>query len=122
MPRGRTFLAEWDALSGKMVREFDAGGYVISCAYSRDGQKLAASMRGGSMRARVWSALSGSLLHKLGPGSTSGLQHPLAFSPDSRFLITAVGDGSNDLRLWNSETGTSRIPFALLYSMYASMF
>ena len=70
----------------------------------------------------VWSAVTGARLYRLGALSASAFQHPLAFSPDSRFLITAVGDGSNDLRLWNSETGTSRIPFALLYSMYASMF
>ena len=109
LPRGPTALAEWNPETGALVREFEASGLVVACAYSRGGGgKVAAAVRGGPARAIVWSAVTGARLYRLGALSASAFQHPLAFSPDSRFLITAVGDGSNDLRLWNAETGTIR--------------
>ena len=105
IPRGTKAMAEWNPTSGAMLREFDAGGYVMSCTYSRDGLKIAASVRGGPSHVRVWSAPSGALLHQLGPPCLTCLAHPLAFSGDAQYLVSATGDGCGALRLWNLETG-----------------
>ena len=105
LPRGLTGLAEWSPTSGERLREYDAGGYVLTCAYSPDGRQLAASMRNGAGRVRVWSATDGALLHQLGPSGRSALHPPLAFSPDSKTLLTSQGDDCKTLQLFCMETG-----------------
>ena len=105
-PRGASSVAEWSPLTGTLVRTFEAGGFVMSCAYSRDGLQIAATVRGGSSHVRVWSAPSGALLHQFGAGCGAGVHHPLAFSFDGRFLVTVANVEPASLRLWNLETGT----------------
>ena len=88
-----------------MIREFDAGGYVLSCIYSPDGERLAAAARGGAGRVRVWCVASGALLYQLGDLCASGIQRPLAFSPDNKTLLTSQGDDCATLQLFCMETG-----------------
>ena len=105
IPRGLTSLAEWDPSSGTLLREFDAGGFVLGCSYTSDGRTMAASMKDGPARVRLWSTESGALLHELGPGSAACLQRPLAFSPDGRSLVTLHGDRCTSLQLLDVASG-----------------
>ncbi len=108
-PDGRTALAGtwteftvhvWDSLSGRRLKRFPVRGAVHALAVSPDNRRFAFSTWGelavrlGDFRALRLSGLA--------------LEHPaavrhLAFSPDSRMLLTGCSDGN--ARLYHAATG-----------------
>lgn len=83
-----------DAGSGRTVAHY-GGGVVYEVAFSKDGRKLAAAQRDGSVT--VWDVASGQQLAKL-TGHTK-LVETVAFSPDGRLLVSGSEDGT--ARLWD---------------------
>jgi WD40 repeat protein len=74
-------------------------------AYSPDGQLLASGDQAGEVR--VWDMPGGTLRYVLpvrGP-----CVHALAFSPDSKSLLTAAAldEGPGDINVWEAKTGKS---------------
>jgi serine/threonine protein kinase len=76
-------------------------GEVVAIAYSPDGELLAS---GGKGEVRLWDAKSGTLRHTL-PGGKDQQFFGLAFSPDSKWLVTADAKLSGDITVWDVGTG-----------------
>ena len=73
--------------------------YVLSVAFSHDGQMLASSDANGTVH--VWNAQTGNLQYTLRGHTNSVLS--LTFSSDGQTLASASLDGT--IRLWNYNTG-----------------
>jgi RNA polymerase sigma factor (sigma-70 family) len=84
-----------DAVTGKELRRFDAGGAAV--AFSADGKRLAAA---SGNRVRVWDVATGRDLSPI-DGPSGGVSR-LAFSGDGKALLSRHGDG---VRVWESGTG-----------------
>jgi WD40 repeat protein len=102
----------WDAETGRLryppVRPILQGDCCRSFVLSADAQLLATAVNGNNA-AQIWDlasgrALSGPLLH---PGDVFGL-YTLAFSLDSRLLLTGCKDGQ--ARLWDWQAGKLACP------------
>jgi WD40 repeat protein len=95
-------IALWDVSTGKRLRtltafDLGAGGPI---AFSPDGEVLAGQI---ISTIQVCEVDTGKELLKLQYPSLENLYRvPIAFSPDSRFLATADGDGL--IKLWNIAT------------------
>jgi Tol biopolymer transport system component len=74
---------------------------VISVAYSPDGRLLASGDGAGEVR--VWNVPDGTPRYVL--PALKGRACALAFSPDSKFLLTAAEKRNGDINIWDAETG-----------------
>lgn len=118
----------WDAASGEIVatlekdselEKLDEDPFFTDYVFSPDSTLLAGFAHVGSATypsfPTVWFASTGT---KLATFSTETNEvAALAFSPDSKFIVTAHYDGS--LRLWNAALGT-RIAFVQAHSAASS--
>jgi WD40 repeat protein len=100
--RQQGFLAVWDLEKGKTAKSLDQGrDYVLSAAFSCDGQLLAA---GSYQSIRIWHVSSGRLLQQIDAATANvPMIQPasLAFSPDSKLLAA----GGNGIRLFELASG-----------------
>ena len=96
----------WDPVTGKEIRQFDAGDVGIRfAALSADGKTLATG--GGYQPTRLWDVAAGRELRRLQmPGKNSDALVDCAdLSPDGKTLAAAV---SNRLIFWDTATGEHR--------------
>jgi RNA polymerase sigma factor (sigma-70 family) len=93
----------WDISSGKKTASFGHGYYAL-VRLSPDGKRLAAyeSADGPTRAVELWDAASKRKLRTWMPHGRQQVMS-LAFSADSRKLLTTDGDGK--VRLWDTETG-----------------
>jgi len=98
----------WDLATGKTVRmirgEMSPGdpGKIYTMALSPNGKWLAAGGWTGSNEIRLYDFATGELVTLLkGHGN---VVHGLAFSPDSKYLISGAGD--SDAIIWDVEKGS----------------
>ena len=89
----------WDSSTGKALFTFPDSQGCWSIAFSPDGQRLA----GGKAReVKVWDIRTGQELHSL-PLNSKNVAYRVAFSSDSRHLVTASWDKT--VRVWDMDTG-----------------
>ncbi len=106
----------WDALTGQVIRILKGHtGMVTSVAFSPDGKSLVSS--GGANDAKdqsvtsevkVWNAATGQEIFTL--KEPAGWVNRLAFSPDSKHLVSAnlgghAMDRSGGVKVWDAATG-----------------
>lgn len=97
----------------RRLRPLGAGGnWMMACAWSADGARLASA--GDDGRLRIWDAGSGACLRVL-DGHEAGVKS-CAWSADGSRLASAGGDGT--LRLWKPDSGACEL--ALLHADAAS--
>jgi WD40 repeat protein len=98
----------FDASSGKELASLFADGQPLCCAFNLDGRLIAAA-GGGDRGGRetkancvihVWSAVSGLALARF--AGHTGLVRDLAFTPDSRWLLSAGWDRT--VRSWRLDS------------------
>ena len=99
-----TVLTIWDAATGRMIRQMDAGDSVglLSLAFHPDGRRVIAGyghFNGGGIRghARLWDIATGSPMGDPFPDLTDGVWS-VAFSPDGR---EAALTGSGVVEIWD---------------------
>jgi WD40 repeat protein/serine/threonine protein kinase len=111
------YVRVWDLEAGHPVWEQKAqADWVADVAYSPDGRWLASAgvvirQLGGFDRsgwrhagvAILWDAATGRAIRKFENPTTGG--HGVAFSPDSRWLVSGWGDGI--VRMWDTEDPAS---------------
>jgi WD40 repeat protein len=112
---GSNTVSLWDAATGKQLRvlEKQSGSYltsaVVELVFSPDGRLLAGL--GADNVIRIWDVATSTLLHTLG-GYLSKVR-TLAFSPDSRWLVTGSGYTTfhfwtaYTIRIWDVQSGMS---------------
>jgi serine/threonine protein kinase/WD40 repeat protein len=91
-------VREWDAATGKAVREWKLMGWITDVAVSPDGARLAVT---GPLGAWVFDLTTGQGLFDLGLAGTYG--NGIAFAPKRPYLVTTDGDGN--VRFWHRDTG-----------------
>ena len=90
----------WDADTGNLLKRLlDHGSWVVSIAWSPDGQILASGSHDQTIR--LWSPTTGKVLRVL-RGHTNWVWS-VAFSPDGGLLASASEDQT--VRLWDVSTG-----------------
>ena len=95
-------VREWDASTGKLLREFSAGAAPVSgFSFSADFTRVAISREGGG--AQVLDASSGALVLDLEPHGQSAI-----FSPDGRFLA-AWGQPFSKVDLLDARDGAQKL-------------
>jgi WD40 repeat protein len=112
----------WDAKSGKRLRRFAQGSEVMDARFSPDGNRVVTGGADGA--AAIWRVATGAKIRALDVlvdkdgnpvrdkdgnlvhGHSDGLV-AAAFSPSGRWVATASLDST--ARIWNLETGTSRL-------------
>jgi eukaryotic-like serine/threonine-protein kinase len=93
-------VREWDAATGKHLREWKLTGWMTDLAVSPDGARLAAT---GPAGAWVVDLTRGQPLFDLGLSGTYG--NGIAFAPKRPYIVTTDGDGN--VRFWHRDTGQS---------------
>jgi WD40 repeat protein len=97
----------WEAATGKLVREIEAGHQVTWClAFSPDGTWLAAG--GLDRTVSLWEVATGRRMHQLRGHEFWVLR--LAFGPDGKTLTTGGYDGTS--LLWTLKPKLDRLPDA----------
>ncbi len=89
----------WDVPSGQIVRVFTGQiNKIENVAFSPDGRNIVTA---GIGEARVWDVATGKTIHIL---SVDGnfLFFRVAYSPDGKYILTAIADGT--ARLWDATT------------------
>ncbi len=92
---GGRALVLWDTATGKEIRVFPSNGQPRDVAFSPDGKMIAVTNQGAC---QLWEVAGGKMLRELTIPNAGVIA--LAFSPDSKLLATANGDGT--VRLWDS--------------------
>jgi WD40 repeat protein/serine/threonine protein kinase len=97
----------WDRHTGKKLFTLPHSEGCWCIAFSPDGQRLAGGKKG---EVKVWEVRTGQLFHSLGRFSNATSR--VAFSPDSRRLVSTHFD--RNVRVWDMSTGDGevRIPAA----------
>src|SRR5207302_9104587 len=85
-------------ISSSTVHKTDYTSRCECIAFSHDGQRIAGGKHG---EVKVWDVRTGHLLYSL-DGFSNGTSR-LAFSPDSRHLVSAHYDAT--VRVWDMATG-----------------
>lgn len=95
-------LVLWDAETGREVREFGRWNYAPTAAFSPDGSRMASVTAVSETEGiPIWDVQTGNRLLTL-KGHTDDVES-VAFSPDGRRLVAAIGDDT--VRVWDSSTG-----------------
>ncbi len=90
-----------DIETGNVVLRLEGqGDFVTACAYSPDGRWIVTANNRG---AQLWDAQTGRETRRLLVNSNSSAVFGVAFSPDSRTVVT--GGRDRIAHLWNVETG-----------------
>jgi RNA polymerase sigma factor (sigma-70 family) len=101
-------LRLWDAVSGKELRQGRIPRHrpdrsqPVQLALSPDGNTVAWVGVEFDCLIHVWDTASGKELHRLGEGN-GPRRRLLAFSPDSRLLVSTSGEGP--VQLWDARSG-----------------
>ena len=92
----------WTIPDGKLTRDFEDKSVKINClSYSPDGKLLAV----GSMQSIIiWSIQEG-IIHKVLTDDSAGDVVSIAFSPDSKLLVTGDYDLSHKIKIWSISEG-----------------
>ena len=91
----------WNVAAGQLSRhlsERNSTGWVLSVAYSPDGQHLAAA---SASQVQVWDVSSGEVIQRY--DGLSGTVYSVGYSPDGS--IIAAGDSSGLVLLWDAASG-----------------
>ncbi|NQT16739.1 MAG: protein kinase [Planctomycetes bacterium] len=113
-PDGRRFVGGgwggtahiWGTDSGEELLGIPTGGqYVYSVAFSPDGKQVATGTNDRPNYVKIWNAETGALVQEL-PGHGDAVLS-VAYSRDGKRLLT--GSYDNTARLWDLETGRSRV-------------
>lgn len=89
-------IAVWDAITGKLKFDYDAGTYIESEAFSPDSGRFFAGLSNGMLE--ILDVESGKVLIKR--QIRAAKVNSIEFSPDGRYILTASNDGFVDL--WNA--------------------
>ncbi len=90
----------WETATGKEIRRFEGDVRRVEfVAFSANGRLI---LTGSDRVARLWEMATGKELRRFEEEFNPDV-HPVAFSPDGRFVATGVGLGS--LFLWETATG-----------------
>jgi len=96
---GPSPIRYWDINTGELLREsYGHRGYILSLAFSGDGQLLASGGDGGQVR--IWDPATGKSLRIL--GGQTGRIRSVAFSPKGNLLASSNGQS---LWIWNLASG-----------------
>lgn len=93
-----TSVAQWDAATGKMVRQLLPPQERSSVALAPDGERVATAEQDAI---QLWDGASGELAATWSVGADQEIKL-LKFSPDGRLLITRLADGA--MRAWDTAT------------------
>jgi WD40 repeat protein len=101
--QGDSTIRQFDVETGKEIQQLEGHtGYVWKLAISPDGKYLA-SAGGNDNTMKIWNVSTGKLVHDLVDAHNGNFIVGVAFSPDSKFLLSAGRDGF--ARLWDLATG-----------------
>ena len=96
----------WDTQSGKKLVTIPTGAdYVFALAFSPDGKQIAAGTNDRPNYLKIWDARTGAPVREL-PGHEDAVLS-VVYSRDGKRLLTSSYD--NTARLWNLESGQSKI-------------
>ena len=96
-------IRQYEVESGKEVQQLEGHtGWVWRLAISPDGSRLA-SIGFNDYSAKIWDTRTGKLVHDLKDIHEGANVVAVAFSPDSKTLLTGGRDST--ARLWDVETG-----------------
>jgi WD40 repeat protein len=124
----------WDSRSGRLIGVIYAKGPLYSAAYSPDGRLIATTGTGARIwsadghgarvlnvdhRARVW-FFNGRGARLVLPSNGVFGVFRAAFSPDSRTIVTAAGDGT--ATVWDARTGRPRNVLSGTGELYSAAF
>jgi hypothetical protein len=106
----------WDAATGRLVRQIEAGDGATRClAFSPDGRWLASGGLDGKVS--LWEVATGRRIHQL-PGHAFWVLR-LAFGPDGRTLATGGYDGTS--LLWTLKPKVGPLPRAGAESLWVAL-
>lgn len=103
-------IRAWNVATGEEIRSFTGHqGSIADLVFSPDGQSFVSA---GENTARVWSLHSGGLLRTLTvPGAS---MFRILFAPNTNQLVTADGSLTNNVRVWDLNTGQTIRSFGYL--------
>ena len=102
---GDKVIKLWDVTTGELLRTFSGHeGEVIDVAFNADGTQLASGA--ADKKAFIWDVASGRPLRRF---EDNAAIRSVAFSPDGKRLATGSWAQSDNVRLWDLETGGSKI-------------
>ena len=96
---GRIYI--WDAMTGRLIRDFAAHSDSIYLSYSPDGRYFVSGARSSREDIKFWDSDTYQLVHTI---TEEGRVEALAYSNDGRYI--AIGSSLKNIQIWDIETRT----------------